>query len=132
MRWRQKLAARTELEHQFSRLVTLYVRPTSSEFSFMGIAFSSSDRRSDFEITEVIRSLIIRAIRSLIIRAMMPALIDRVIFEPAYLPKLFAMKRGPLLRKQIHFVRGKAWWRHDEHYHVDFKARCRPLSAFGR
>jgi hypothetical protein len=100
MRWRQKSAARTELEHQFSRLVTLYVRPTSSEFSFMGTAFSSSDRRSDFEITEVIRSLIISA--------MMPALIDRVIFEPAYLPKLFAMKRGPLLRKQIHFVRGKA------------------------
>jgi penicillin-insensitive murein DD-endopeptidase len=58
--------------------------------------------------------------------------IERVIFEPAYLPKLFATKRGPFLRKHIVFVRGKVWWRHDEHYHVDFKVSCRPLSEFDR
>lgn len=54
------------------------------------------------------------------------ARIDRVIFEPAYLPKLFATRRGPWLRKRIAFVRGRVWWRHDEHYHVDFRTACRP------
>ncbi len=52
--------------------------------------------------------------------------IGRIIFEPAYLPKLFATRRGPYLRRNIDFVRGKVWWRHDEHYHVDFMAHCRP------
>ncbi len=54
--------------------------------------------------------------------------IDRVIFEPAYLPKLFATKRGAYLRRHLRFVRGKVWWRHDEHYHVDFMTACRRLS----
>jgi penicillin-insensitive murein DD-endopeptidase len=55
--------------------------------------------------------------------------IERVIFEPAYLPKLFATKRGAYLRSRIRFVRGKVWWRHDEHYHVDFSMKCRSLSS---
>ena len=55
------------------------------------------------------------------------ARISRVIFEPAFLPKLFATRRGPYLRDRITFVRGKVWWRHDEHYHVDFVAECSPL-----
>lgn len=54
------------------------------------------------------------------------ARIDRVIFEPAYLPKLFATRRGPYLQRRIEFTRGKVWWRHDEHYHVDFVAECSP------
>jgi penicillin-insensitive murein DD-endopeptidase len=54
--------------------------------------------------------------------------IDRVIFEPAWLSKLFATHRGPYLRRNIRFVRGKVWWRHDEHYHVDFMTKCRNLS----
>ncbi len=56
--------------------------------------------------------------------------IDRVIFEPAYLPKLFATRRGGYLRRNIEFTRGKVWWRHDEHYHVDFVATCRAMSSF--
>lgn len=56
--------------------------------------------------------------------------IDRVIFDPAYLPKLFATRRGTYLRRNIEFTRGKVWWRHDEHYHVDFATKCRPLSSF--
>lgn len=55
------------------------------------------------------------------------ARIGRVIFEPAFLPKLFATQRGAFLRDRITFTRGKVWWRHDEHYHVDFVAQCRPL-----
>jgi penicillin-insensitive murein DD-endopeptidase len=54
------------------------------------------------------------------------ARIDRVIFEPAFLPKLFATKRGSYLQRRIAFTRGKVWWRHDEHYHVDFVAECSP------
>lgn len=53
--------------------------------------------------------------------------IDRVIFEPAFLPKLFATRRGAYLRRHLAFVRGRVWWRHDEHYHIDFRAPCRPL-----
>lgn len=55
------------------------------------------------------------------------ARIGRVIFEPAYLPKLFATTRGAYLRRHVEFTRGKVWWRHDEHYHVDFTVACRPL-----
>lgn len=53
--------------------------------------------------------------------------IDRVIFEPAFLLRLFATTRGGYLRQHIEFTRGKVWWRHDEHYHVDFTVPCRPL-----
>jgi penicillin-insensitive murein DD-endopeptidase len=58
--------------------------------------------------------------------------IDRVIFEPAYLPKLFATRRGWYLRRNLEFTRGKVWWRHDEHYHVDFATKCRAISSFRR
>lgn len=53
------------------------------------------------------------------------ARIDRVIFAPEFLPKLFAAKRGAYLRRHLRFVRGRVWWRHDEHYHVDFAVACR-------
>jgi len=49
-----------------------------------------------------------------------------VIFEPSYLPKLFNTKRGAYLRENINFMKGKAWVRHDEHYHVDFSVACKP------
>ena len=53
--------------------------------------------------------------------------IARVIFDPPYLPKLFASKRGNYLKSNISFMKGKAWVRHDEHYHVDFTVPCRPM-----
>jgi penicillin-insensitive murein DD-endopeptidase len=52
--------------------------------------------------------------------------ISLVIFEPAYLPKLFATKHGATL-KSLPFMRGKPWARHDEHYHVDFAVPCKPM-----
>jgi penicillin-insensitive murein endopeptidase len=58
--------------------------------------------------------------------------ISLVIFDPPFLPKLFATARGSYLKRNLPFMRGKAWWRHDEHYHVDFSAPCKPLSAQGR
>jgi penicillin-insensitive murein endopeptidase len=53
--------------------------------------------------------------------------IAQVIFENAFLPKLFATPRGAYLRQHLHFLERPAWVRHDEHYHVDFKLHCAPL-----
>lgn len=53
--------------------------------------------------------------------------IERVIFDPAYLPRLFATSRGSYLQANLSFMRRQAWVRHDEHYHVDFALACRPL-----
>jgi penicillin-insensitive murein DD-endopeptidase len=50
-----------------------------------------------------------------------------VIFDAAYLPKLFAAKRGEYLRMHIPFMVEKPWIRHDEHYHVDFGIPCQPM-----
>jgi penicillin-insensitive murein DD-endopeptidase len=52
-----------------------------------------------------------------------------VIFEPAYLPKLFATKRGDYLKSNVKFMQTKAWVRHDEHYHVDFSIGCGSFGA---
>jgi penicillin-insensitive murein endopeptidase len=48
-----------------------------------------------------------------------------VIFDSGFLPKLFATKRGPYLQKELPFMKGKPWVRHDEHYHVDFIVPCK-------
>ncbi len=54
------------------------------------------------------------------------ARIDKVILETQYLPMLFATARGPWLKKNLPFMMGKPWVRHDEHYHVDFSLPCKP------
>jgi penicillin-insensitive murein DD-endopeptidase len=48
-----------------------------------------------------------------------------VIFDDAYLPKLFATRRGPFLKQNLKFMKAKPWVRHDEHYHVDFAVPCK-------
>jgi len=53
--------------------------------------------------------------------------ISRVIFDKAYVPRLYATKRGAFIKKRIPFMKGEPWIRHDEHYHVDFAVRCKPL-----
>jgi penicillin-insensitive murein endopeptidase len=52
-----------------------------------------------------------------------------VIFDPQYLPKLFATKHGDFLQHSINFMKGKAWIRHDEHYHIDFGVPCKPFAG---
>jgi penicillin-insensitive murein DD-endopeptidase len=52
------------------------------------------------------------------------ASIALVIFDPAYLDRLFATPRGPSIRS-LPFMKGKPWVRHDEHFHVDFGIPCR-------
>lgn len=51
--------------------------------------------------------------------------IGLVILDTQFLPMLFATTRGPWLRKNIPFMTGKPWVRHDEHYHVDFSLQCK-------
>lgn len=55
--------------------------------------------------------------------------IDLVIFDPPYLPKLFATKHGEFLQHNINFMKGNAWVRHDEHYHVNFGVSCKPFAG---
>ncbi|HLF98040.1 MAG TPA: penicillin-insensitive murein endopeptidase [Methylococcaceae bacterium] len=52
--------------------------------------------------------------------------ISRVIFEKAYLPKLYETRRGEFVKASIPFMQGEPWIRHDEHYHVDFAVACKP------
>ncbi|HEX5035494.1 MAG TPA: hypothetical protein VFW62_13520 [bacterium] len=47
-----------------------------------------------------------------------------VIFDPELTARLFETRRGPYLAKHVRFLRRPARWRHDEHYHVDFKVPC--------
>lgn len=51
-----------------------------------------------------------------------------VIFENTFLPRLFATPRGAYLQKNLPFMKGKPWVRHDEHYHVDFSVPCEPIA----
>ena len=53
--------------------------------------------------------------------------IRQVIFDPGYLPRLYATPDGGYLRRHLHFMPKQAWVRHDEHYHVDFVVPCKPL-----
>lgn len=55
--------------------------------------------------------------------------IERVIFDPRLMEKLFATRHGADL-KRLPFMKTTPWIRHDEHYHVDFKIACRPLSEY--
>lgn len=55
--------------------------------------------------------------------------ISQLIFESAYLPSLFASKRGTYLKQHLKLMKGKPWVRHDEHYHIDFAVTCRTNPA---
>ena len=57
--------------------------------------------------------------------------ISRVIFEKAYIPRLYTTARGAFVRESIPFMQGEPWICHDEHYHVDFAVRCQPLNGRG-
>ena len=52
--------------------------------------------------------------------------IAQVIVDPRYQARLLAAPRGQAIAS-MPFMKGEAWWRHDEHVHVDFKVACKPL-----
>lgn len=51
--------------------------------------------------------------------------VKRVILEPSLQKHLFAAPSGKSLPKLMTFMKSRAWFRHDQHYHVDFEVRCR-------
>ncbi len=51
--------------------------------------------------------------------------IARVIFEPPLHKHLFATENGKVLESRMEFLKRHAWFRHDQHYHVDFAVPCK-------
>ncbi|MEJ2180731.1 MAG: penicillin-insensitive murein endopeptidase [Gammaproteobacteria bacterium] len=51
----------------------------------------------------------------------------RVIFDPQLQPYLMETKYGVYIKQNIQLSKKRAWVRHDEHYHVDFKMKCKPM-----
>ena len=51
--------------------------------------------------------------------------IGRVILEPPLLRHLFATPTGHALQGRVTFMKTHAWFRHDQHYHVDFIVACK-------
>lgn len=51
----------------------------------------------------------------------------QVIFDPMLQKYLFDTRHGEYLKKNVRFSKKPSWVRHDEHYHVDFKVKCRPM-----
>lgn len=47
--------------------------------------------------------------------------IGRVIFDPVLQPYLFATENGRGLDTLVRFSSRRAWVRHDDHYHIDFR-----------
>jgi penicillin-insensitive murein endopeptidase len=52
--------------------------------------------------------------------------ISRVIFEKAYIPRLYTTRRGAFVKDSVPFMQEEPRIRHDEHYHVDFAIPCKP------
>jgi penicillin-insensitive murein endopeptidase len=50
--------------------------------------------------------------------------IQRVIFDPKLQPLLHKTTNWEYLRNHIQFSKKRAWVRHDEHIHVDFRVPC--------
>ena len=51
----------------------------------------------------------------------------RIFFDPKLQKILFATKQGKGLNKILKFSPKPSWVRHDDHYHVDFKVKCKPF-----
>jgi penicillin-insensitive murein endopeptidase len=52
--------------------------------------------------------------------------ISLVIFDHRLRPLLFKTKRGAYLQQTLPWMKGNAWVRHDQHYHIDFSISCHP------
>jgi penicillin-insensitive murein endopeptidase len=58
-------------------------------------------------------------------------IIERVIFDRGLMAKLLSSSRhSKELRRAMPFMKTRPWIRHDEHYHIDFRISCRPLSEY--
>jgi len=55
--------------------------------------------------------------------------ISLVIFDGSLKPALFKSKNGASLQDMLPWMKGKAWIKHDQHYHIDFSVPCRPMTV---
>ena len=51
----------------------------------------------------------------------------RVIFSPDLQSSLYKTKYASYIRKNMQLSTKRSWVRHDEHYHVDFIVKCKPI-----
>ena len=51
----------------------------------------------------------------------------RVIFAPVLQSELYQTEYGDYIKKNIYIPTKKSWVRHDEHFHVDFKIKCKSM-----
>lgn len=56
--------------------------------------------------------------------------VERVIFDPPLMSKLFATGVHGAELKHLPFMKNRPWVRHDEHYHIDFGVPCLPLREY--
>lgn len=54
----------------------------------------------------------------------------RVIFDPKLQPYLFKTTNGAYIKRHIKTSKKRSWVRHDEHYHIDFSVKCKPLRRY--
>jgi penicillin-insensitive murein endopeptidase len=51
----------------------------------------------------------------------------RVLFDPQLQPNLYKTQYADYIKKHIQLSKKRSWVRHDEHYHVDFIIKCKPI-----
>lgn len=56
--------------------------------------------------------------------------IERVIFAPPLMKKLFATSAHGAELRHLPFMKNRPWVRHDEHYHIDFGVPCLPVREY--
>jgi penicillin-insensitive murein endopeptidase len=104
--------------------------PTSALNKFgYGIEFSLDGRFEDLAIDFEAMAAHLAAVRATAASANVG--IRRVIFDPELQAKLRSTAAWPAI-EGLPFSTGRAWVRHDEHYHVDFEIPCKPLDALER
>lgn len=89
------------------------------------INFNSNGQNKDFRIDFEFLAAHIVALHKAALKNKIN--ITRVIFAPDLQSKLYATSNGDYIKKNIMIPAKKSWVRHDEHIHVDFKVKCKPL-----
>ena len=100
--------------------------PTSAFNKYgYGIDFDAAGRFEDLTIDFEAMAAHIRALHIESRKAGID--IWRVIVDPRLQPQLYRSRHGQYLRENILIPKKRSWVRHDDHYHVDFKVKCKPL-----
>ncbi len=102
---------------------TLPSSPTN-KFGY-GVDFDASGKNPDFAIDFDALAMHLAELRTAAAKHKVG--IARVILAPDLQPHLRKTASWPAI-SGLSFSKRKSWVRHDDHYHVDFKVKCEPLS----